>query len=200
MNLITEIDLLQAKIKNNIENNEAEKLYYQTLALKELNGLNMGVSDGDNLELLTPEIINNTTQGITSSAMFQSANPFGLHSHTSYGWMNSLTGWTIFDFQANPDTANQVAIHKYLFTTQWADNYYLPHSWTLEVLVNDTDWQIINEQNNVGLSCRQTIIRIIQNPVTCSKAKLKITAAKRIGTSASILGFGNLSYYGKKIT
>ncbi len=204
MNLQTEIDLLQIKIKSNIEANEAEKLYYQTLALTELRKNHLSPSTNENPILLTPIDLTTDVAGLYSSPLV-TANPvwdfFG--DAGSNGVFKGSTGWVGVDFDSLLGVGKKAHVTRWCFTsTNSATSSTVSHPKDVVIEVSDAinpgtgDWQLVDERLGIAdNSSKATRFYDVANPLTARHCRFRV---------AGVYGSGDLhmwliSFYGQII-
>ncbi len=200
MDLKTEIQQIQTKLVNCTK---AEEYYYWTLALKELNGLNMGVSDGENLELLSPSdtsllgIYSSRTWGDTDCAK----SIFGEGYATSYNGIHSAV-WYVLNFNERFNDTKQRTVYKYSVSNANDAAQGRLKDFVLEVSNNTTngtdgDWTIIHEVTNSPNTLRYNQIHQIPNPIPCKMIKIR-ALSNWGGASYNTISIEDVSYWGKK--
>ncbi len=206
MDLKTEIDLLQIKIKSNIENNEAEKLYYQALTLNELRKAHTTVTEGENLILLSPTNLTQSNDQTFQSGLHTGNPAYGawkLFSADGRAFNTGYTGWWAINLK------QKCVIHEYRVIFDHT-NHVTPTEWSLEICQegestgggDGDNWIKIDERSmepswNVTRTCK------IISPQECQWVRFKTLASVDACTSTGTNQdhtLCRLEFYGKKIT
>ncbi len=204
MDLKTQIDKLVVKIDDNIEANEAEKLYYQTLALTELRKNHIPTLPTDeNLQLLSPAIGSASMDGLYQQSTYNNTNGcfalFGnstsLHSpHNQHSTM-----WWKIDFpkvfQEEPNGKQRIV---YKYSLQNSGTHYAIKSWTVEVSDDDKNWFQVDERID-SMPATPNIGRtfVIQNPLAGKLIRFSSTAVQALPGAGAYFVLSSSELFGK---
>ncbi len=208
-NLKAESGKLLDKIDASITASESEKLYYQVLALKELDIIKrnqMQLLAGGNLTLLSPT---NATPGdprIFQNQQYNNDNQY--HVANAFGWTGGSRVHHNSSHGADPSNA-KLGVHwgygkgdndycmlkKYIIGTWISDP---PGSWFIDVSMDSTTgldgtWILVDTANGVNPGNSQMVERVITEPVACKWIRFNCTGTSTGGSSLSI---GTFAFHG----
>ncbi len=208
-NIKTQAGLLLDKISANIGTNESEKLYYQTLALKELNLLQSGQAGlpGEGLlKLLSP--VHGTAKSTDSTikgSQYTTHHPSLLWNDSNeHGWYCNgvVPRWCVLKLQ------KVSTLHRYTIINGPHNSVGRPSAWEIQVSLDESysesgmSWQLLDEQTVTNPAIQTTYsfdIKPEKLNHTCWWIKIIIKAWYDPSGGGNDAALRSIEYWGKEV-